>query len=168
MKLCECGCGTAVKNHWVKGHNPVGKQNLKHGLIRTPTYRSWESMKARCTNPRHHEYATYGAVGVSVHPTWLLSFEEFLKDVGLRPLGKTLDRYPDPNGDYVPNNVRWATPLEQRLNWRPSLRFFGKGVYFEKDRQQWVARLSKKWIGRFDTESEALLARQAAVKEALG
>ena len=43
-------------------------------------------------------------------------FANFLADVGERPPGKTLDRFPNGKGNYEPGNVRWATPAEQSQN----------------------------------------------------
>jgi hypothetical protein len=86
-----------------------------HGMHGTPTYKSWEAMKTRCTNPRSSSYADYGGRGVRVCSRWL-SFEAFLADMGERPDGKTLDRWPNKSGDYSPDNCRWATKLEQQRN----------------------------------------------------
>jgi hypothetical protein len=76
-------------------------------------------MLQRCTNPKASNFADYGGRGVTVCERWRL-FDDFLADVGCRPEGTTLDRI-DPNGNYEPGNVRWATPAEQRANQRKGL-----------------------------------------------
>lgn len=80
------------------------------------TYKTWEGMLSRCTNANHPAYARYGGRGISVCERWL-DFGNFLTDVGERPDGTSIDRYPDPDGDYEPGNWRWATRIEQRHNW---------------------------------------------------
>lgn len=96
-----------------------------HGMEGTPTYRSWLSMKARCFNPKALQYKYYGARGVKVCFEWL-SFKNFFKDMGVRPSGKTLDRI-DPNGNYEPDNCRWATITEQNRNTRRSIKITFNG-----------------------------------------
>ncbi len=72
-------------------------------------------MKQRCLNPENKSYADYGARGITVCERWLKSFEDFYADMGPRPEGMTLDRRDSTKG-YSPDNCRWATHLEQRLN----------------------------------------------------
>lgn len=83
-----------------------------HGGSPSPEYNSWVGMIQRCTNPNSPNWCYYGAKGVSVCDRWR-SFENFLADMGDRPLGTSLDRFPDKNGNYEPSNCRWATPKQQ-------------------------------------------------------
>jgi len=88
-----------------------GKLHLKHKR----TYSSWAEMRRRCLNPNHRKYHRYGGRGIKISKRWD-SFRNFLKDMGERPDGTTLDRYPDNNGNYEPGNCRWATPKQQGSN----------------------------------------------------
>lgn len=100
---------------------------VKHGLSNTPTYYSWTGMLSRCLNPKAKSFAQYGGRGIRVHEPWIKEFTNFLNDMGVRPEGHTLDRK-DTNGDYTPENCRWATDEEQRHNRRntPMLEFEGE------------------------------------------
>ena len=75
-------------------------------------------MRERCLQPWSKDYARYGGAGVRVNEGWAESFEAFLADMGERPPGTTLDRYPDMAGDYEPGNCRWATDVQQQRNRR--------------------------------------------------
>ena len=73
------------------------------------------AMLARCYNPKHPSYVYYGAVGVVVCARWHV-FENFLADMGERPAGTSIDRFPNYAGNYEPGNCRWATATEQQRN----------------------------------------------------
>lgn len=81
---------------------------------RSKEFRTWLSMRLRC-----RQKPEYRDRGITVCVQWSNSFTQFLLDVGRAPSDThTLDRWPDPDGDYEPNNVRWATKVEQRHNRR--------------------------------------------------
>lgn len=74
-------------------------------------------MLQRCLNPKNKRWNSYGGSEVTVCERWL-KFENFFADMGERPKGTSIDRYPDPFGNYEPGNCRWATPQEQQNNTR--------------------------------------------------
>jgi hypothetical protein len=88
----------------------------------TPEYRAWCDLRARCNNPNFKQWADYGGRGIKVCDRWA-SYAAFLADMGRRPSPKhSIDRWPNPDGDYEPGNCRWATRKEQRHNRRSSTR----------------------------------------------
>jgi hypothetical protein len=105
------------KKHFIK----------KHGMSGTPEYRRWTSIKYRCYNKNCRKYNMYGGRGIKMCDEWLNSFEKFRKDMGCRPSAKhSIDRI-DNNGDYTPENCRWATPKEQARNKRDTVYISFKG-----------------------------------------
>ena len=143
MWLCKCECGkeTIVSvSHLLSGHTKscgciknenialVGKTiNKRHGFRYTKIYRTWVNMKARCLNPKEQHYPLYGGRGIKVCDRWLNSFENFLIDMGNPPVGTSLDRI-NVNGDYCPENCRWASNKEQANNKRNTVYLTFRGV----------------------------------------
>lgn len=80
----------------------------------SPTYHSWACMVQRCTNPSREKYKKYAHLGMA--DEWH-TFANFLRDMGARVEGTTLDRIDGRRG-YFPDNCRWATPSEQAVNRR--------------------------------------------------
>ncbi len=97
------------------------------GYTRSPEYTVWQCMKTRCYRKAHNAYRFYGAKGIRVCKRWLNSFEAFFADMGPRPLGTQIDRWPNPKGNYTPRNCRWATSDEQHGNLANAIRLKFKG-----------------------------------------
>ena len=125
--VCGCQCGKEItpRGNSLKTGNTTScgcdrQTTATHGHTsgkRTPTYRSWQAMLTRCTNPKGIHFHHYGGRGITVCKRWRESFIAFLKDMGERPSGMTLDRINN-DGNYTPANCQWATASQQQTNKR--------------------------------------------------
>lgn len=106
-KTKSCGCLNAESRR---------TKAVRHGFNRTATYVCWSNMLARCGNANRPDFKNYGGRGIAVCERWL-EFQNFLADMGEKPRGLSIDRI-DNDGNYEPDNCRWATPSEQRRNQR--------------------------------------------------
>ena len=125
---CVCGKQKSVLVEHLRSGKSTScgcKRSLTHGLTHTPEYRVWDHLKQRCLNPANDRFGDYGGRGISVCDRWINSFENFLSDMGERPSGTSIDRI-DCDGNYTPENCRWATPKEQSGNLRSARMFNGK------------------------------------------
>ena len=109
----------------------------RHGLSDTPIHRSWMSMRQRCLNPNDRAYKNYGGRGIKICARWS-EFENFITDMGGKPEGFELERN-DVNGNYEPDNCRWASTLEQARNKRNNhfITFCGETLCFT----EWCQRI---------------------------
>lgn len=133
--LCDCGNETVVPTDKLANGNTKScgchradfaralphDQRLNHGhstrrFGKSPEYFVWQGMKDRCYRPKSISFPRYGGRGISVCDRWRNSFESFLADMGARPSADhSLDRI-DNNGNYEPDNCRWALAAEQSAN----------------------------------------------------
>jgi hypothetical protein len=129
----SCGCFRREKSSRnstsAAAREKIGTANSTHRASATAEYRAWGNMKSRCYNPRVGCYPYYGGRGIRVCEQWLDNFENFLADVGPRPSPlHSIDRFPNGDGNYEPENVRWATKAEQTNNVRRNTKVFYLGA----------------------------------------
>lgn len=137
---CECGnlcvvCGKNLLNGNTKSCGCYQREKVKqlhttHGMCGTSIYTTWQRMINRCENSKAKDFDRYGGRGIKVCERWHI-FQNFYDDVSILPhfgeKGYTLDRI-DNDGDYCPENVRWADINTQNRNTRQNINVEYNGI----------------------------------------
>ena len=151
--LCECVCGNTITRPghllnsgcmrscgclFIDTARRTDNKFRTHGHYATRIYTTWRGMIERCTKPTSRDWKDYGGRGIKVCERWL-KFENFLVDMGEQPEGLTLDRFPNNDGNYEPDNCRWATRKQQANNRRSNVLLTFRGT--TKSIAEWAAAL---------------------------
>lgn len=145
--LCKCTCGKTYKTTQTKLKLGLAKScgcrmgNYKHGHCigkkASPERSTWNAVMTRCYNKNYTYYENYGGRGIKVCKRWH-KFENFLADMGERPIGKELDRRNN-DGNYEPENCRWVTRKKNANNKGSNIRVRYRGR--NRTLTQWCRKL---------------------------
>lgn len=131
-------CSKPCKGVWQSQELRSTGHGRAHGMYGTPTWKSWDGMKQRITNPRSKDYARYGGRGLDMDPRWA-AFAQFLADMGERPSRAHSIGRKDNDLGYWPWNCRWETAREQNNNRRSCVKITALGETLSL--AQWARRL---------------------------
>jgi len=173
---CRCDCGNNGIFQRARLINGDAKSCgcMKWKTSKFPEYKAFDGMKDRCRNEKSKDYASYGGRGISVCERWLESFNNFYTDMGDRPSENHSIERKDNNGNYEPDNCKWATKSEQQRNLRVRKNSSSgvKGVRLISWTNKFMRRYKyevrfyidgkNKGIGTFDTLEDAAKARKEA------
>jgi len=171
---CECGNMTIVNGNNLKSGATKScgclryTANKTHGMAgKHPLYDTWLNIRRRCNSEENPAYKYYGGRGIKVCDRWN-NFENFLSDMGERPSGTSIDRVNN-DGNYSPENCRWATKEEQMNNVRKKKnnKTGITGVYVSAA-GRYIVKFRQKYIGTTEDFFEACCLRKSAeAKDAL-
>lgn len=113
--------------HLIHDSETNRRRATRHGFYYEPWYSSYKSMMERCYHPKCRQYEQYGGRGIKICEEWhnINAFAEWVKTSGYEK-GLSIDRI-NVNGDYCPENCRWATSKEQANNRRNNVFYEYKG-----------------------------------------
>ena len=147
----KCDCGTEKRiqyGHWKSGKiKSCGCMRLKLLSRATPESNPicnhrlhviWKGMKQRCYNPKSDNYERYGGRGIRVYDEWKDSYESFYEWALAHGYSDnlTIDRI-DVDGNYEPDNCRWASDEVQRLNTRRGKQYLWTIDGITKHAREW-------------------------------
>lgn len=152
---CDCGNERIVFTQSLKsGHSTSCGCYQKeiatsHGKKNTRLYGIWHNIKWRCYNPKSHEYLRYGGRGITVCDEWRNDFQSFYDWAMANGYEDNLsiDRI-DNDGNYCPENCRWATAKEQANNRKGNNRITALGVtrtIAEWEKESGISRQAILW-----------------------
>jgi hypothetical protein len=128
--LCRCDCGnrTIVRSADLRRGKTkscgcygrlTGTTNTKHGHARhyqkSPEYRAWSSLLARCYRPTSDAFPWYGGAGIKACKRWRNNFSAFLSDMGSKPAPNFVLVRKHKDRDYTPSNCEWSMQKRKAL-----------------------------------------------------
>ena len=139
-QVCSCCCGNAtvvaaedLRSGHTKSCGCLSRETppaRTHGRTGTPEYICWSAIQQRCYYIKHKDYDNYGGRGIRVCDRWLdpeNGFLNFLEDMGPKAHKNLSIERELVNGDYCPENCRWATVEEQAYNKRNNINITFEG-----------------------------------------